>query len=326
MLLFFTSVAHSWWGEPHYFIARLAESMLSASEVKYLNRVLATWESEKAVFHDTGNWHDDLKPIGMPLMVPWHFRNQPVVDPNYNLVTYPVTYNVTQVNKDCLSAIYDTSTTSMWILGFCFRSLAHFVADAHCPVHASCYFSADYPNGDGGATKEKFVCPVDEVCDKLHFVWDSGSLNFQTWPIPESLVKEAEYNLSHLWTNYPPEKHYSSTYNSIDPDQWQSDAYDVAKEYVYGLYQFGHNVTGEYFNKTQPPAAKLISVAAYRLGKVLQTFFHKRGFHLPGERSHITEILAWVIDSILIIIATIYSILILRTTKRSTAFSPLREP
>lgn len=324
MFLLFSAFAVSWWGEPHYFIARLAETMLTNPQKKYINRVLSSWESEKAEFHDTGNWHDDLKPIGMPLMVPWHFRNEPVVDPQYDLKTYKVSYNVTDINRDCLSTINDKTTTSFWILGFCFRSLAHFVADAHCPVHASCYFSAEFPQGDGGATKEKDVCPIDEVCSKLHFVWDSGCLNFQTYPIPHDKIEEAEHNITKVWPNYPPEQHYPHTYKSIDPLVWQSEAYEVAKDYTFGLFYPNRVIDSNYFNKTQPPAAKLISVAAYRLGLVLQTFFKNREFSLPGERGRIWEVVAWVIDAVLAIVAIVYSVIVFKGNKRSSMFSPLR--
>ena len=330
MFSFFLILSHSWWGEPHLAIAYLAESMISADQLQYINDILSTWNSEKAVFHDVANWHDDLKPIGMPLMVPWHFRNQPVFESGFTSDTFPITYNVTDVTRECIDTVLNTSTTNLWALNFCFRSLAHFVGDQHCPVHAAGYWSSDYPEGDRGGVSQKNVCDQykygSDVCRNLHMMWDSACLNYQTYPIPDSLQSEFVKNYTSLWTTYPPKTVFGSLADSLDPSVWETDAYNTARDYVYGKMPADKQLTDEYLAQGQPAAMKLISVGGHRLGLVLQEFFKSRGDNLPvitESKSIASEVVAWIIDAILLIVVVAYTILGFVSSTGGYSFSPL---
>ena len=321
----------SWWGEPHDAIGRMAEEMLTSDQLKYINKVLLTYKSETGGLHEVANWHDNLKPIGMPLMVPWHFRNQPIVAKNFTLKVYKDSFNVTTINRYCLDAIYDKSTTNLWVLNFCFRSLTHFVGDAHCPVHAAGFWSETFPEGDKGATSQKNVCSIEkygnDVCKNLHMLWDSACLDYQTYPVPDNKLDEFKKNYSSLWKEFPPKENFGSFADSLDPEVWETDAYAVSKEYVYGkLPDTGKIDQDQYFREGAAAAKKLISVGGYRLGHVFKHFFEVRGNDLPEveqSRSIVSEIIAWIIDGILFIIATIYTILLIRSNIGGFAFSPL---
>ena len=286
MLSVFLQLSRSWWDVPHNAIAILAERMISEEQLDYINDVLATWNSEKDVFRDTAVWHDNLKKQGS-YMSDWHFRNKPVLEKGFVGPKYvPVGYNVTTVNVDCLNTIYNKTTSSIWALGFCFRSLIHFVGDAHCPVHAAGFWGENFPTGDAGATKQKEVCQYDnyygsDVCKNLHALWDSGCLNYRSSNNTIEWDIEFDKNMSVLWEKYPPEKVYGELAGSIDPIQWEIDTYNVSVDYVYGKFGENGTVDDEYIDAGQIKSNELISVAGYRLGKVFQHFFETRQDNIP---------------------------------------------
>lgn len=323
MLLFFCKEAGSWWGAPHYTVAKIAETMLSEDQLKYINDVLFTWDSEKAIFRDTANWHDDLKPIGMPLMAGWHFRNQPIYTEDYNgSYNDPISYNITQANMDCIESIMNPETSSIWMLGFCFRLLSHFVADAHCPVHSAGRWSQAFPDGDRGGNSQAIVCDYGQPCRNMHMLWDSACLDFQIWPVDEKELPEYEKNVTNLINNYQPEKFFPETYTSIDPVQWESEAYSYAEKYTYGMLPDDTVVNGTYIQKGADAAKQLISTAGFRLATVMQSFFDVRKNSLPAfePSHHSSAIYGWVIDGILLVVAIIYTIIDFRSIRMGAKF------
>lgn len=305
-------MSKSWWGAPHYTVARLAETRLSPEQLKYINDILETWTSEKAVFHDTANWHDDIKAANVAIMANWHFRNQPIFSSDYEGdFSYPTTYNITDASKDCINTIMSETTTSQWILGFCFRTLSHFVADAHCPVHSAGRWSKAFPDGDRGGNSQAVVCTYGQPCRNMHMLWDSACLDFQIWPLSKNDVDEYEKNLTNLLNNYQPKTYLPETYQSTDPDVWENEAYRYASKYVYGNLPDDLTANDTYIKEGANAAKQLISAAGYRLGEVLLKFFEARKNSLPllYEKPKGTWlIVAWVINGILICVSVVYTV------------------
>ena len=159
-------------------------------------------------------------------------------------------------------------------------------------------------------------------------MWDSACLNYQTYPIPDNLQDEFVKNYTSLWKQYPPKTVYGSSADSLDSSVWETDAYNTARDYVYGNIPADKQLNDEYLSKGQPEALKLISVGGHRLGLVLQQFFNTRGDDLPvisESKSVAFEVIAWIIDGILIIIVGIYTVLGFLSSSGGYSFTPLIE-
>jgi len=325
----FISLSYCWWGGPHYAIAKIAENNLSMVERNYITNLFSLWESENGTFSSVASWQDELKGQGsrMFIMGSWHFRNEPVFVPPFHLDDFPHAYNVSSILQDLLDCIYNKDTKSVWALSFAFRSIIHFLADAHTPLHAAGRWSSDFPTGDVGGNLQYLNCKFGSPCKNLHMMWDSAVLDFQDYPIPDNLVATFNNNISQLLNKYPASL-FGSRADSLDPNDWLKDGYDVAVGYSYGLLPNGKNpdINNNYVTQGAAQAKKLISVAGYRLIKVFRKYFDDIGV-ISLYTSEVTsrEVLIWVLDSIFLIVSIVYYFIAIKKVPMFGFNSPLLE-
>ena len=151
MIVFYLIVnSFCWWGGPHYAVARIAELGLTNEQRIWITNLFSTWESEPGTVSSVASWQDDIKGLGSKIFIMsnWHFRNEPIFQSPFFLNEVPRQFNISNVLHDLIESILNPTTTSLWSLGFSFRSLIHFVADAHTPLHSSGRWSIDHPTGD----------------------------------------------------------------------------------------------------------------------------------------------------------------------------------
>ena len=105
-------------------------------------------------FIESAVWADDIKERKNYYWSSWHYISKPI-NPDGVGFDNPVQKNnaLTAIN-DTLKVLrnddgYDLSTQKSMMLRF----LIHVIGDIHQPLHASTFFSDEYPDGDMGGNK-----------------------------------------------------------------------------------------------------------------------------------------------------------------------------
>ncbi|EAY06503.1 class I nuclease, putative [Trichomonas vaginalis G3] len=301
----------SWSGEPHQLIARVAQTMLTKKQRKWIDEMLFLWPSEAQDLITVSNWEDTIRSDIDDILMQWHFENKPYIEPEYTPKKVTRTFNITNAIDDAMKSILDPTTTSFWTFGFYFRALIHFVGDSHCPVHSIAYYSDKYPKGDAGGNFIKLNCSISYFCSTLHKLWDSACLNFQHNKYVAPTLEDFEKNITRMMNAYPLK--ILEEHPSLSPHDWIDESYKTAIDYAYTPLVDWKNINDTYLANGAEAAEYRITLAGYRLGMVFKQFFKERGYpKLPTEASYSTEILAWILDAVVITITIIYSILILK--------------
>jgi hypothetical protein len=187
-----------WWSSGHQIIARIAEQMLTRQQLSYLSSIFAEWPDESGSIMDISTWQDRIKDDAeIRTMSAWHFVDLPIIDPKFVPTSIRTFYNVTSAIHDSFETLMNPSTTSRWAISFSLRNLIHFVGDVHQPLHASGFFSADYPTGDAGGNHFKVSCAHGAACANMHALWDSGLLKYQ-FDHFSHFLDEFESNVSYI--------------------------------------------------------------------------------------------------------------------------------
>lgn len=300
-----------WSGEPHQLIARIAQKMLTKQQNKWINDMLNLWPSESYDLIYVSNWEDTIISDINTIMQQWHFENKPYIQEGYEPKVIKRTYNITNAVTDEINTILDPTTTSVWSFGFSFRALIHFIADSHCPVHSIAYYSDKYPSGDAGGNFIKLNCSISYFCQNLHKLWDSGVLNFQHNKYIAPSLEDFEKNVTRLMKTYP--LTILKEYPSLSVYNWINESYDSAINFGYKPLKDFKNIDQDYIDHGADEAELRITLAGYRLGLILQKFFEIRGYpKLPTEPRIFTEVLAWILDAVVVGVILIYTILLCR--------------
>ncbi|EAX87173.1 hypothetical protein TVAG_128490 [Trichomonas vaginalis G3] len=322
MFLFYSSFAAAWWNEPHMAVVRIAERMITKQQKDWMNVLFSMWPSEADTMVSASTWHDEIpeNSAQVSIMKNWHFADKPILAPGFEY-EYQPTYNVTSVVSDSMNALFNPTTKSLYAYHFLFRNLVHFIGDIHTPCHTAAYYSPKFEEGDRGGNSLKINCKYGEPCKQLHKMWDSGVLNFQHMYLDTNeLLDEFEHNISHIMQMHPESS--LPTVKSLNAYLWFNETYDVAVNYAYGMLKDLNNseldkydLMPNYISKGAMAAEIQIVKAGYRLAYVIQEFFK---VHSPEDPRIFTsakvparEIILWVIDSIVILVVIVYTILLL---------------
>lgn len=308
----FLGFCAAWWGEPHKAVAWIGQKSLSAERITNLKKLLEFWKGEEGDIISIATWQDDIKGKGVSMMSSWHFTNEPVVDPEFTLDDYETTYNVSSIIADSLNSLFMESTTSIWAIAFHFRNLIHFVGDSHQPLHVSAGFSKDFPEGDrGGNAVTLENCTYGSPCRNLHMLWDSALLELQNDKIDQD-YGEFELNVTRIRDSLDLSK--ESLADSLNPTIWVQDAHRKAADFAYGKLR-NYVITEEYLAEGQKIADRLIALAGHRLGLIFNKYFDERGLIQITEGVPVParEIVAWVIDGILLVVVAVYIFLVYKS-------------
>ena len=308
MLPLFLGSGASWWGHAHMMIGRIAESLLTSKEKKKIEAVLRYGQHPIQTITEATTWQDDLKSTySLSVMETWHFLDHPI-NKGKNTSIPPPTYNITTYMDSAYRALKDKTTTDPWVWAFHLRSLIHFVADVHTPHHNVALFNDLFPKGDAGGNGYKLNCNLGSACNNIHFLWDSAGFYFPIYnPLIPKYRAEFQKNATKL-INELPQSHYTSQNMDVKtffPEVWHNESYEVA-------YNFGYNTTmygwpsKDYFTTVQTQSKERIAISGYRLGYFLKEVVG----NIPVEpTSNTREIVVWVVDVVLIVLALIFVIL-----------------
>jgi hypothetical protein len=312
----FPAFSFSWWNGGHEIVGRIAERMITADQSSYLTNLFAQWPGEQGNIVNISTWQDILKESKISIMASWHFVDTPVIAPGYTPIPSNIerTYNVSCVIRDCVNSILEPTTTSEWSISFCIRSLLHFVGDTHQPLHASEYYSAEFPSGDRGGNSIHIHCGYGDPCNNLHAMWDSALLMYQFDQSTDD-PSAFEANVTNIVTNFPAQAQ-SPQADSIDPFVMSDEAHNISVGWAYGKLDWDTlNVDDTYMVPNRGQANRLLSLGGYRLGLILQKFF-ARGFVGPVEKSGkkfpVREAIAWGVDGLLAVTCGACAVLFFR--------------
>ena len=299
-------------------IVQIALQSLKKKQRNWITNLLKYWPSEEQDINLVANWQDMIISDIDRVFQQWHFADTPYIAEGFTPTEMEFTYNITEAIESAVNALMDESTTSIWSLIFNIRNLIHFVGDSHCPVHSITYYGPDYESGDAGGNFRKTDCSLivngsnPYYCSNLHKVWDSAILNYDAnkYTAPDDPM--FWQNISILTQLYP-KKTLQSEINNLSPYDWVKESYETAVKYTYGNLENEKYINSVYVEQGYPQAQKRIVLAGYRLGAILKQFFDTRGYiSLPSEPVYTNEIIAWVLDVVILIVIVVYSILIIR--------------
>jgi hypothetical protein len=199
-----------------------------------LIQYLATDYPESPEFLSSACWADDLRQLGDPQNLAWHYIDLPYV--REALWTgIPAVDNTSDVSWALKSQIYLlTSSASKTVdRARSLRFLIHFSGDSHQPLHAaSMYDQALFPKGDAGGNFYKIKGANQS---ELHAFFDSGAGQWQDdpdRPLSPQGLQYLEGWAQQLTTNYPP-SFFGDRLEDTNPEQWVIETHRLAVEDAY---------------------------------------------------------------------------------------------
>ncbi len=257
-------------------VAELLKKNPSRQWKKYLNR---TDKSDSAqIGAIAGRWADDWKGEGAKKVAStaadsgdmheafkdkqkhksWHYVNYPFSTDGTNLPANMPTPNVeTQITKFREVIASDARDAEK---AYCLVWLFHLVGDVHQPLHAVTRCTHDHATGDEGGNKVALHTEPNE----LHAFWDSAAGDKEedidgAVTLAKSLAKPTD-----------------SEIDDQNLSDWIKESVDIAKSDVYKPPvgpewggENGYDVSDEYRSNAKRIAEKRISLAGYRLAKML---------------------------------------------------------
>lgn len=141
--------------------------------------------------------------------------------------------------------------------------LIHCVADVHQPLHCTSRFTSEFPHGDMGGT----LCQLTGCrWQSLHQLWDSGAGAF-----PSQRYFDSPFDVTalanHLTSLYPPDT--LPELNEPDPIKWAEKSRQLAIDIAYDLDE-NKPPSEEYCRRVQKTSERQITIAGYRLAKMLE--------------------------------------------------------
>jgi hypothetical protein len=302
MISLFCVLSRSWWGHTHMIVGRIAESFLSANELKKYENALAYGQYPRQTITETSVWHDDLKDMySLYTMGNWHFEDQPLIK-SENVNIPPPTYNISSYLDSAWRSLSNTTTTDPWIWSFHIRGIVHFLGDIHTPHHCCALFNDDFPSGDYGGNRYKLNCPFGSACNNMHFLWDSvGFYHTLLNPLNPIYKDQFQENVTKMMEEFP-ESTINADLTTYNPSAWNAETFKVAEKHGYGIPMYSWP-TETYLETVRTESKKLIVLAGYRLGHILKSLVDR----VPGEgNSYGREIGVWIFNVILVVVSVVF--------------------
>ena len=153
------------------------------------------------------------------------------------------------------------------------RFLIHIAGDIHQPLHASDYFSAQFPSGDLGGNKWpiRVPPPFPYPSTNLHSYWDEG-LGRWTQQLRRPLNSSGKAWVGALSAEVRAEFPAASLQPEIkdaNVTAWAAQAHAIAEEFVYSAPQAPDKIPAAYTAEGQGIVLKQLALAGYRLADTL---------------------------------------------------------
>ena len=248
--LLLASPALAWNARGHRVIAAVAWDHMGFAVAEWVEEVLAHHPDPSARSREgAATWPDRIRE-SWPESQGWHFINLPVVLPGFTQVP-PAPPEHDQIlwalgHWQKIAVMTGEESQRAEAVAF----LIHLVGDIHQPLHCSCGFSPETPQGDRGG----HLCQLSGSWSKnLHHFWDCGGYS----------VELGEDELQQLVVREPmgPDVHH------LDFARWARESHQLASRYVYPAPL---DPSGEYTLTTQQISRQRMNQAGLRLAYVLR--------------------------------------------------------
>ena len=149
-------------------------------------------------------------------------------------------------------------------------------------------------------------------------MWDSVILDYDHNKYTAPLDNEYWNNISILKKTFPLDS-FGPLLFERDPQKWILESFETAKIYAYGKLYNDTYITKSYIKECSIEAKRRLVLAGYRLGIIIQEFFGTRGYmNLPADPVYTREIIAWVLDAILLLFIIVYTTIIVVQRRRES--------
>jgi hypothetical protein len=283
--LLLASPVYSFWSTGHMIISRIALEELEQQDPAYLKQIqteidiLTEFSMEgNHSFVESAVWADDNKGIAWSAFNGWHFVDTPVIDPDFKGETENEAMNATWALYEMRKTLRNKNSpkfNSDLALSFAWRYLIHLAGDIHQPLHASSYYSAQFPNGDRGGNSFKITYPEDKQVTNLHALWDAcvGQYGSIYAPTTETQYEYLSQVAANLTAEYPRSK-VSARVSILDERVWAEESNQIAQDYVYNGITPNSTPSEEYLKRGRAIIDEQLAVAGYRLADVMLTLRH----------------------------------------------------
>ena len=171
-MLFFETIA--FWNTEHMIIANIAFSQL-----KEMHPILANFVEEKIKlikdsknedqhpFVESSVWADNIKESYIDALTYYHFEGIPIdsktlLNISYEKFKFNITWSIGEIKSLLIKKRESYISTDVFeSIGW--RYLLHLIADLHQPLHATNFFSKDFPTGDYGGHLFNVSYPENKI-------------------------------------------------------------------------------------------------------------------------------------------------------------------
>ncbi len=273
-VLLLSVAGQAWIDTGHMVVATIAQSRLSPSVSKEIDRLLAIGGDERnADFVTTSPWADDVRSQRRETG-PWHYIDYHFRTDGKPTANKPDKENVVWAIQKFSAVLKDRSKPDAE-RSEALRFLIHFVGDIHQPLHSSDRDSDEHPDGDRGGNEFPIVAPsifdtVSRPPRNLHAFWDFAGGLYQGERRPLSSASKARIDaLALQLTTHFPERSLSKA-RDMNPNDWALESLQISKTFVYTL-QEGSTPSEEYVKKAQEISGERLTLAGYRLARLLNS-------------------------------------------------------
>ncbi len=267
LLLLISNRLFAWGVSGHLIIAEIAYQHLNKqtrAEVDRLSAVFQQAYPQFKNFAEAASWADTLRNKGVTTFNHWHFIDRPLRYTQPVKQHHYVKHNLVWAILHSEQTLQNQQVTSLGKAEF-LMFLAHFVGDAHQPLHCVNFYSQRFPQGDRGGNL--FLIKTSWA-KNLHQYWDQGGDFFWRYRKTNAVSMLGIKQLATKIQSDYPESYFAHKPKDLDPNDWVNESYHIAKTFAYHI-SYNSKPSADYQRQTQIISEQRIALAGYRLANLL---------------------------------------------------------
>jgi hypothetical protein len=298
--LLFCGRAGAWNSTGHEVVAQIAWDQLTPAVRKYAVGILKNHprlnqdlladqnrvaDDNEAMFIRAATWPDMIRspidPMSRTENHPrWHYIDFPIASDGLKEPAPPLQWdgksdpaNLVEAMQKAVTELENPQTPApRKAIDMCW--VEHLVGDIHQPLHATSWFSKEYPQGDQGGNLDVIDLP-NQPPENLHFYWDAiEGMSLDPAQIRKTADRiEAEH----------PESQLKDQVKDLSVVDWAQESFVFAKTVAYENGALPHSkrtpgttlpskaptLSQDYLTKSLATADMRIALAGYRLAAVI---------------------------------------------------------
>lgn len=262
------------WGDTgHMVVAQIAfENLDSEAKRARVNELAALiqFNDRDYEFVTSACWMDDIRdaPMFEPLK-DWHFITQRYIIDGAVPDEPPPPVNIASIIKWLGHRLKSKSEPDLK-KAYYLAQITHLIGDIHQPLHCATRFTPGERDGDRGGNY--FSLGEEAKRKNLHSYWDAAGGFFAFRDVGRPLTNSRRETLQRYATRLT-ELHPKATMlnesNRLSPTAWAGEGLAIAKSDVYVGIVEDSVPDNNYEEKTRRISARRMTLAGYRLAKVL---------------------------------------------------------